>query len=69
MKLCKVVHDTLIHEEKDLPPFKNDFIIQTGRKGLACDTDYGFIFLLEGWNGKKEDITCPKCIALMKTGK
>lgn len=66
MRLCRVVHDTLIHEEIDLPPLINKFIVATGSKGLACDKNYGYIFQVERWNGNKEDITCPECIALIE---
>ena len=63
MKLCKVKGKRLVHKVIKLPPIKNQFISATGREGVACGTDFGFLFFVEKFDGKKKDITCKACLA------
>jgi len=65
MELCKVGGKRLVHKVIDLEPIKNDYVLATGRKGVACGTDFGLLFIVERFEGKEEDITCKKCCSLL----
>jgi len=64
MELCKVRKKRLIHKVIPRPPIVDQRILVTGREGIACNTDFGMLFMVKKFKGAKEDITCKKCLAL-----
>jgi len=64
MELVKIRGERLIHKVIPRPPIVDRHIVATGRKGVACVTNFGMLFMVKEFEGVKEDITCKKCLAL-----
>ena len=64
MKLFKVAGKRLVHKAIPLPSIANQHVCATERMGPACGPDFGFFYVIETFDGEKEDITCQKCRSL-----
>lgn len=65
MKLMKATGKKSIHVVKSLPPFENEYVVCTGRKGPLCDANLGYIYMAEIWDGTASEVTCEKCKRLL----